>query len=310
MTLKVGIVVLNWNGGTQTEACIESVRQQEYAPKFIVLVDNDSSPAEREALRRRYGGASDVQCCFLDENRGYAGGNNAGIRAALAGAADAVVIATQDVVFEPGALAELVAAAADSGIGVVGPKVIDKADRRTLSIGERAEVPLLCVPRRWLRYRREGPVPYDVGAVVGCALLATRRCLQAVGDFDEGFFAYYEEVDLCLRARRQGFKVVCTTRAVVRHDGMRGFAGGFTALSAELKARNLLRLIRRWARPLDYLLLVPTYVLLVATSMGLYALRGRSDLVVAMLRGIAAGLQGREGKPGGDPVSLPPGEAT
>jgi hypothetical protein len=309
MSLRVCIVVLNWNGGAQTQACVESLRRQEYSDKFIVLVDNHSSPAEREDLRRRYGDAEDMRCVYLDDNRGYAGGNNVGIELALAANADLVVIATQDVAFEPGALAEMVAAATAPGVGIVGPKVLESGDpTRVLSIGERVPVPMLCIPRTLLRHRRERAQPYDVGAVLGCAMLLTRPCLHAVAGFDEGFFAYYEEIDLCLRVRRGGFRILCAPRAVVRHDGMRGFAGGFTALSAELKARNLIRLIRRWARPLDYLLLVPTYLLLLATSMALYALRGRAYLLAAMLRGVAAGVQGREGKPRADPVPLPPGE--
>ena len=81
------------------------------------------------------------------------------------------------------------------------------------------------------------------------------------------------------------------------HDGMRGFAAGFTALSAELKARNLIRLLRRWARPLDYLLLAPTYVLLMACSVALYAGRRRGDVVAALLRGAGAGLRDRGGVP-------------
>jgi GT2 family glycosyltransferase len=174
-----------------------------------------------------------------------------------------------------------------------------------LSVGERVHVPLLCLPRAWLRYRRLRPAPYEVEGVLGCAMLLTRSCLQALRGFDAGFFAYYEEVDLCLRARRSGFRVLCAPRAVVRHDGMRGFAGGFTVLSAELKARNLIRLIHRWARPIDYLLLAPTYVLLLLASLSIYACRGRRDLVGALVRGVVAGLQGREGK---IPPRLSPGD--
>ena len=126
-------------------------------------------------------------------------------------------------------------------------------------------------------------------------MLLTRRCIETIGDFDEEFFAYYEEVDLCLRARRHGFRIVCAPRAVSAHDGMRGFLAGFTPLSAELKARNLLRLMRRWAAPLDWLVLLPTWTLLVAGSVGLYALRGRWDIVRALARGLHAGWHGQGG---------------
>jgi len=298
MNATVGLVVLNWNGGAQTVACLESLRAQDYPKKFIVLVDNQSRADERAGLLQRYGEDPNVQCCFLDSNRGYAGGNNVGIAVALARQADFVVVVTQDVTFAGGALAALVAAAGAPGVGIVGPKVVDVHDsERVLSLGERVRVPLLCVPRTWLRYRRARPAPYPVGGVLGCVMLLTRPCLAAIGDFDEALFAYYEEVDLCLRARQQGFQIVCAPRAVVTHDGMRGFAAGFTAMSAELKARNLIRLMRRWARPADWFLLVPTYALLLAASMGLYACRGRWDILAGLWRGITAGLQGRGGPP-------------
>lgn len=296
MSATAGIVVLNWNGGAQTVACVESVRDQDYPDKFIVLVDNQSGPDERARLLRQYGDDPQVRCCFLDGNRGYAGGNNAGIAAALSRDADVVVVVTQDVTLARGALSALVAAV-DPGVGIVGPTVVDARRPRVLSVGERVAVPLLCVPRTWLRYRRVRRIPYEVGGVLGCVMLLTRPCLNAVHGFDEAFFAYYEEVDLCLRARQQGFRIVCAPLAVATHDGMRGFGAGFTAVSAELKARNLIRLMRRWARPADWLLLAPTYALLVSASILLYSCRARGDVVAALLRGVVTGLRGREGLP-------------
>jgi GT2 family glycosyltransferase len=296
--MKAGIVVLSWNGGKQTFACIDSVRGQEYADKFLVLVDNNSQAEQRELLRQRYAADPEVHCCFLDENRGYAGGNNAGIAVALAAGAEVVVIVTQDVTLASGALAAMVAAAEEAGVGIVGPTVVDARDaRRVLSLGARIGVPWLCVPRTLLRYRRARLEPYDVGGVLGCVMLLTRGCLERTGGFDEGFFAYYEEVDLSLRAREHGFRIVCAPQAVAAHDGMRGFLGGFTELSAELKARNLMRLMRRWAGPADWLLLAPTYLLLLGGSMAMYALRGRFDIMAALTRGVVAGLRGQSGAP-------------
>ena len=122
-------------------------------------------------------------------------------------------------------------------------------------------------------------------------MLLSRACADAAGGFEEAFFAYYEEVDLCLRARASGFTIICVPQAVVRHDGLRGFLGGFTEISAELKARNLVQLMRRWARPADWSLLAPTYIALLLGSAALYALRGRPEIVAALLRGTAAGLR-------------------
>jgi len=294
---RVAVVVLNWNGGAQTDACIESIRAQGTPNTVIVLVDNHSAAAAREALRRRYGGAPDVQLYVLDDNRGYAGGNNVGIRVALATGADVVLILTQDATLGSGALQAMVdTAAADGRIGIVGAMVVDARDpQQVLSTGERLHPALLCVPRTLLRHRRTRPPAFPVGGVLGCAMLLTRRCLETAGVFDEDLFAYYEEVDLCLRARRHGFAIVCAPQAVVAHDGLRGFLRGFTTLSAELKARNLPRVMRRWAAPIDWLILAPTYVLLLVGSVVLYALRGRMDIVGALARGTVAGLRRRGG---------------
>ena len=302
MTTGVGIVVLNWHGGARTHAAVESARMQGYPHTFVVLVDNGSGEAECAALQQHYGAAPDVHLCLLPENRGYAGGNNAGIREALRRGADLVLVLTQDACLRPGALAILAdAALADPRIGIVGPQVVDtQPPHRVQSAGERLPVALLCVPRTLLRYRRRRSTSYDVGGVLGCAMLFTRRCIETAGMFDESFFAYYEEVDLCLRARRHGFRIVCAPGAVVEHDGMRGFLGGFTPLSAELKARNLLRLLRRWATPLDWLVLVPTALALFASSSMLYAIRGRGDVVRALGRGARAAWHGRTHAPSGD----------
>jgi hypothetical protein len=304
MSPRVGIVVLNWNGGAQTVACIESLVDQSYENKFVIVVDNASSPSERLALQQRYAESPLVELVFLDSNRGYAGGNNEGLSIALRQGADMVLIATQDTQLYPGVLGLLVeTAGSNTRIGIVGPMVVDVSlPQRVLSVGECVVVPLLCMPRTIIRHRQVNHPWHLVTGILGCVMLLTRACLEAVGLFDETLFAYYEEVDLCLRARHRGFLIACNTQAVVTHDGMRGFRGGLTPLSAELKARNLLRVMRRYAQPFDWLLLVPSCILLFAGSAVLYTLRGRLDIVAALLRGLAAGVAGQSGPPD----ALPP----
>src|SRR2546428_12970102 len=80
---------------------------------------------------------------------------------------------------------------------------------------------------------------------MGAALLATRACYQAVGGFAAEIQVYYEDVDFCLAARARGFEIVVEPRAVVRHDGLRGFARGLTPWAAFLKARNPWLVVRR-----------------------------------------------------------------
>jgi GT2 family glycosyltransferase len=190
------------------------------------------------------------------------------------------------------------AAASDPAAGILAPRVIDAATGREVSRGERVQLAFLCLPRTWLRVRGGGPGPYPVSGVLGVAFLVTRACFERVGPLAETFFAYYEEVDYCLRVRAAGFRVLVVPAAVVRHSGFRGFAGGFTPLAAYLKARNLPLLLRRHGGPLDWALFVPAYAGLLALSALFYVARGRAGGVLpALARGVADALRARGGPP-------------
>jgi GT2 family glycosyltransferase len=136
-----------------------------------------------------------------------------------------------------------------------------------------------------------------VSGELGDANLLTRACWEAVGPLAETFFAYYEEVDYCLRARAAGFRSVVVPAASVRHAGFRGFAGGFTPLAAYLKARNLPLVARRHAGPLAWMLFAPTYGALMLASALTYLVRGGRGIVPALARGVADALRARSGPP-------------
>ncbi len=286
----VGVVVLSWNAPIQVAAAARSALAQDYAPLFVVVVDNASSPVDREAMRRALPTDPRVEVVCLKENRGYAGGNNIGAWRALERGAEFLLILTQDAQLKPGALRPMVDVAVGEGAGLVGPRVMQSCDERIeLSCGEHLSLPLLCLPRRLLRPRYRGDAPRRVSGLMGCVLLISRGCWEDLGGFEAAFFAYYEEVDFCVRAKRRGWGIWCAPGATALHDGMRGFAGGFSPQSAELKARNLLWIMRRHARPADWLLLFPSWLALMAGSLMLYSLRRRFDVVRALLRGVARG---------------------
>lgn len=290
---RTAAVVVTWEGGAATARCVDSLRAQEAPPDLIVVVDNASGAAERAALRAAWGDAPGVRLLLLDENRQFAGGMNAGATAALAAGADRLLFLNNDTQLAPDALG-LLGAALDAapGAGIAGPRVVDLADpSRVLSMGERHSLPLLCLPRTLLRYRRAATRSYPVSGVMGCALLVTRACFTAVGGFSEEIQVYYEDVDFCVGARAAGFGVVLEPRAVVRHDGLRGFAAGLTPWAAFLKARNPWVLMRRRAGAAAWLPFVPTYGAMLGASALAYVLRGRADIARALGRGARAGVR-------------------
>jgi len=297
--VRTAAVVVTWEGGRTTERCIDSLRAQQAPPAEIIVVDNASSAAERTRLEQAVAARPGVRLVALDVNRQFAGGLNAGARAAFAAGADRVLLLNNDTVLAPEALARLGAALdAAPRAGIAGPLVLDLgAPHRVLSAGERHLLPLLCVPRTLLRHRARARGPYPVSGVMGCAMLVTRACFQAVGGFDEGIGVYYEDVDFCVAARAHEFGAVVEPAAVVYHDGLRGFARGLTPWAAYLKARNPWLLIRRRGGPGSWLTFIPTYAVLVVASAALYTVRGRLDVARALVRGAAAGLGGATDPP-------------
>lgn len=297
--MRTAAVVVTWEGGLTTERCVDSLRAQHAPPDEIIVVDNASSPAERVRLEQAVAARPGVRLLALDANRQFAGGLNAGARAAFAAGADRVLLLNNDTVLAPEALARLgTALDAFPTAGIAGPLVRDLGTPgRVLSAGERHVLPLLCVPRTLLRHRQRGRGPYLVSGVMGCAMLVTRACFEAVGGFDEGIGVYYEDVDFCVAARASGFEAVVEPAAVVYHDGLRGFARGLTPWAAYLKARNPWLLLRRRGGAASWLTFLPTYAALVLTSAALYAVRGRVDVARALVRGVAAGLGATDDPP-------------
>lgn len=122
MVPSISIIILNWNGRSDTIECVESCLLSTYPSFRIVVVDNGSSDGSEAALLEKFPYLDIVQTGC---NLGYAGGNNRGIRHALANGADYVWLLNNDTVVAPDALAELVAMAeATPHSGMIGSKIL------------------------------------------------------------------------------------------------------------------------------------------------------------------------------------------
>lgn len=269
---RVTIVVLNWKRPEETIACLESLRAAELGGAAVLVVDNGSKDGSVERIRERF---PDQRIVALAENRGYAGGNNEGIRIALEAGAEAVLLLNNDTRVAPDFLGPLLdTLTKDPEAGAVSgaimrsdrPEMLDVAFG-TVQFRRREAVRILGVnalPGEGFDRRCQ------VDVAVGCCLLLTAEALERVGLFDEGYFAYHEDVDWCLRAREAGFRVYYEPYSRVFHSGSRSTAvaerppvdpsadGGVPALpNAEplpwnpirtyLGARNTIRLLRRHA---------------------------------------------------------------
>ena len=219
--MKLVAVVLNWNGGEDTLAALQSL---DAIP--TICVDNGSTDGSDRAVAERF---PDVELLRTGANLGFAGGNNAGLKHALAAGPDWVLLLNNDAIAEPGLAAALVRAAqARPDAGMLACKIL-QLDGTVQYAGASFNARLGYSGR----VSTTGPSGVrDVGRADGAALAVTRAAAERAGLLDESLFMYVEDVEWSLRIRKAGFAVVLVPDALVRHKG--SAASGGTASTTNL----------------------------------------------------------------------------
>ncbi|MFW6116320.1 MAG: glycosyltransferase family 2 protein [bacterium] len=210
----VWIVILNWNRPEDTIECISSLRQSDYPCFRTLVVDNGSTDESVDILR----GQSGIDLLVNERNLGFAAGSNRGIEYALQNDAEYVLIMNNDTTVSQSMVSRLTEAAEkDPRRGIVGP-VIYYADRpeKVWFAGMRFRHGLYVI-RKGLHLTPPLQPVEEVDFISGCAMLVRRDVWEHVGLFDPGFFMYYEDLDLCLRARKAGYQIACVTEAHMWH---------------------------------------------------------------------------------------------
>ena len=239
-----------------------------------------------------------VRCVRSEENRGYAGGANLGIRDALARRAEVVLLLNDDVRVHPGAACSALRVLdRDPRVAAVGAKVLAREDPQRLwlawgRVTYRQSLVALCGAGEL-----DGPAyaeERDVEWIAGCAMWLRARALAAVGLFDEEFFAYHEEVEWCARARAAGWRVVYCPDAVVTHGG-RGTSKAAASVRVRkyFTARNMVLYARRHASPVQRAKLACFLVGTLPLQLLWNLPRGRAGEVVLKMRGVRDALTGR-----------------
>lgn len=257
---RVGVVILTWHNSVDTIECINSALGLDYPNREIIVVDNASADGSREVVRQWCGGR-DVTFIASPSNLGYAGGNNQGIRHAMA-SCDYVWIINNDTAFGPRALAPMVEMA-EGGADIVGSKLLMMSDPAIINAaGGGALSPWIGnATQSGAGQRDEGQwdAPRELEYVTGASMLVRRKVIEAIGLMDERYFLYWEDVDWCIRARRRGFKLMYCPKSVMLHkEG--GTTGGVSAFADYYWVRNGLMITARYY-PHFLPLVIPAYIL-------------------------------------------------
>lgn len=234
--MKLVAVVLNWNGGDDTQAALASLDGMP-----AICVDNGSTDGSDRAVEERF---PHVELIRTGANLGFAGGNNVGIRRALELGADWVLLQNNDAAAEPGLAGALARAASERpDAGLLACTILD----------ERGAVQYAGASfNARLGYSgRVRTVPphtvADVGRADGAALAVSRAAAERAGLLDERLFLYVEDVEWSLRIRAAGFAVVVVPDARVRHKGSAATGGRTSTVNLYYDTRNTIAVAERYA---------------------------------------------------------------
>jgi GT2 family glycosyltransferase len=213
------IIIINYGTRDRLAACLRSLRAHpSEGPCRLLVVDSGSTDDSVAFVRREF---PEVELIALPDNRGFGRAANIGLRLTVH---DTVVLLNADTELTDDLLTPLHRLLQERpGVGVVGPRHVDDRGHEQLTCGERPT--LLAEWRRRQRHLRgaNGPVvTADAGAVQwvsGSAMMIRREALRRAGLFDESFFLYFEDIDLCLRIGRAGFTIRYAPQGTIRHHG-------------------------------------------------------------------------------------------
>lgn len=245
---EVAIVVLNWNNPGDTLACLHSVEALAYPAErlAVIVVDNGSTDDSVARIGAAYPGAILVE---TGANLGYAGGNNAGIRHALAAGAGYICILNNDVVVAPDFLEPLrTCLEMQSNVGVVTPLITEQPDEACVwALGASVDWRTGQVARLYAGEQvsaLSSRAPFEVEIAPGAAMLVRADVFQQGALMDERFFLYFEESDWSLHLAHLGFRIWAAPQSVVFHR-VSATLGGSSPVIDYYMTRNQLHFIRR-----------------------------------------------------------------
>ena len=240
---KVSVIILNYNGQDDTYDCLKSlehVRLSQDTKLEIIVVDNGSVDEFR--VQSSEFRVNEIKVIRNEENLGFSGGNNVGIKYAIKNGADYVLILNNDTIVDKNLIQELLNAAnADFSNGILAPKIYFAPgfEFHKNRYGKKEQGKVFWYAGGQMDWKNvighhRGVDEVDSGQfetmeetsfASGCSLMIRKDVLNKIGFFDEKHFLYYEDSDLCERVKKAGFKIIYAPHAMLWHKNA-GSAGG------------------------------------------------------------------------------------
>ena len=211
------VVAINYNSAVHTIEMVQSIFESDYKNIKIVIVDNASDISEYEKLESLKEKAVVIRC---DNNLGFSGGNNVGIRYAIENMADYIMILNNDTTVEPDAISIMMNEIMKEDVDVISPKILYYHDHSKVNYAGGSQAPFkggICIWGLGKKDQGQYDQKQEITFVHGCCTLASAQDWKDVNLMDERYFLYYEDVALSNSFQSAGKNMWYCPEAVIYH---------------------------------------------------------------------------------------------
>lgn len=252
--MKLSIVIVSWNVKKDLVNCLRSIGENPAYKSFeVIVIDNASTDSTVETVRNEF---PEIVVITNSQNLGFAAANNQGIEKSRG---EYILLLNPDTIVQLNSLNVLIEFMDENeDVGICGPQLLNQNGTIQPSVrgfptfrGALYRHTIFKYLRlfryeykKWLMKSFDHKTKMDVDQVMGAALMIRQSIIDRIGVMDEGFFMYYEEVDLCYRIKQAGWRVVFVPTAVITHSG--GQSSGQIPVKKQMMAiTSLLKFFRK-----------------------------------------------------------------
>ena len=298
---EIIVIILNWNGLDDTLACLNSLKKVKSPDFDCLIIDNHSKIDPKTEIKAHF---PDIGFIRLDHNKGFAGGNNVGIKYAIENNYKYILLLNNDTIVDSNFLTPLVnALQSNEQLKMVQPLIYnyDKNNKTqpiwnaggkwNYWIGDAITCKKLAVNKLQVNFKPDW--------LSGCALLIKSNELVNVGNLNEKMFAYYEDVDLSFKMNTSGNALTLVPESLIYHKAnssvnnnpsFKPKEGSLNPLVHFWNARNRIWVIKKYQPwyflPFNILAIFLYYVVIISY----FLIRGRFSKFSASVKGLWQGL--------------------
>ena len=246
MTAHIKILILNWNGKHLLKPCLDSVSAIDYPNYSVMVIDNGSTDNSVKMVKEKF---SEVELLELENNNGFAGGYNWCFAQLKNDYSEFVLLLNNDTEVDPNILSSFIQAKEMYGDNnLYGGKIFYQNTPNLIwYAGGNVKLKRAKISHRGIRQNdsAEFSKPLQTDYITGCCLFTSMEVINQLNGFDERFNMYGEDVELCLRAKKEGINCYYWPDAKLFHHVSASLGGAFSLKKLSKKLISMGRLLKK-----------------------------------------------------------------